>query len=121
MGALTGSQIGSGKGKLVSVAIGTLAGAWFGGEIGKSLDKADRAHMERKTQESLEYGQTGTTSSWKNPDSGNSGTIKPTQTFQNADGRYCREFEQTIYVSGKEETAKGRACRENDGSWTIIS
>ena len=121
LGALTGSQIGSGKGQMVAVAVGALAGAWFGGEIGESLDKADRAYMRRNTQESLERGRTGTTSSWNNPDSGNSGTVTPTQTFQKADGQYCREFEQTVYVDGKEQSATGRACREPDGSWKVIS
>ncbi|MBB53881.1 MAG: hypothetical protein CMF67_05855 [Magnetovibrio sp.] len=121
LGALTGSQIGSGKGQMVSVAVGALAGAWLGGEIGGSLDKADRAYMQRNTQESLEHGRTGSTSSWRNPDSGNSGTVTLTQTFQKADGQYCREFEQTVYVDGKKEAATGRACRAPDGSWKIIS
>jgi hypothetical protein len=35
IGALLGSQIGSGKGQLAAVAIGTLAGAVVGGEVGK--------------------------------------------------------------------------------------
>ena len=121
LGALTGSQIGSGKGQMVAVAVGALAGAWFGGEIGESLDKADRAYMERNTQEGLENSKTGAVSSWRNPDSGNYGTVKPTQTFKKADGQYCREFEQTVYANGKEESATGRACREGDGTWKIVS
>ena len=89
LGALTGSQIGGGKGKLMSVAIGALAGAWFGGEIGKSLDKADRAYMRSSTQEGLEYGKIGSKTQWSNPDSGNSGVIKPTRTYQKANKIYC--------------------------------
>ena len=121
LGALTGSQIGSGKGQMVSIAVGALAGAWLGGEIGESLDKADRAYMKRVTQDSLEHSRSGTTSSWQNPDSGNSGTVTPTQTFRKADGQYCREFEQTVYVDGKKQAATGRACRAPDGSWKIVS
>ena len=121
LGALTGSQIGSEKGKLISVAVGTLAGAWLGGEVGKSLDKADQAYLERSTRESLEYSKNGTALSWNNPDSGNSGSVTPKQTFQRADGQFCREFEQTVNVAGKKDTAVGRACREPDGSWKIVS
>ena len=121
LGALTGSQIGSGKGQMVSIAVGALAGAWLGGEIGGSLDKADRAYMKRSTQEGLEHGRNGTTSTWQNPDSGNSGTVTPTQTFLKADGQYCREFEQTVYVDGQKQAATGRACRAPDGSWKIVS
>lgn len=36
-GALLGSQIGGGNGKLAAVAVGTLAGYWAGGKIGRSM------------------------------------------------------------------------------------
>lgn len=120
LGALAGSQVGSGKGSMVAIAVGTLAGAWMGGEIGKSLDKADQAYMNRTTQDSLEYSKTNVTSSWRNPDSGHSGTVTPTQTYQKASGEYCRTFEQTIYVDGKTEAATGRACRQSDGTWKVV-
>ncbi|MBT6608295.1 MAG: glycine zipper 2TM domain-containing protein [Rhodospirillaceae bacterium] len=119
LGALVGSQLGGGKGKYITGAIGAMAGAWAGGELGKSLDKEDQAYMKRNAQDGLEYGKTGDKSGWKNPDSGNSGTITPKQTYQKADGQYCREFEQTVYVDGKEEAATGRACRHPDGTWKI--
>ena len=47
LGALAGSQIGKGRGKLVAVAIGTLLGAGLGSSIGQSLDRADRLYMAR--------------------------------------------------------------------------
>ena len=120
LGALAGSQVGGGRGNMAAVAIGALAGAWMGGEVGKSLDKADRAYMARTTQNTLETAQTGVSSTWRNPDSGNYGTVTPTQTYQKAGGDYCRQFEQTIYVNGKEETATGRACHQPDGTWKIV-
>jgi len=121
LGALAGSQVGGGRGQMAAVAIGALAGAWMGGEVGKSLDKADRAYMARTTQDSLEYAKTGSSSSWRNPDSGHHGTVTPSKTYEKASGEYCRQFEQTIYVGGKEETATGRACRQADGTWKIVS
>jgi len=120
VGGLLGAQIGGGTGKLAAVAIGSLAGAFLGSEIGKSLDRADRAYMERNAQSSLENNRSGTTSSWRNPDSGHSGTFTPTNTYQVAEGQYCREYESTIFVDGKEETAVGRACRQPDGTWRIV-
>ncbi len=120
LGALAGSQIGSGKGQLAAVAIGALAGAYLGGEVGASLDKADRLYAQRTTQQSLENNPSGTTTAWRNPDSGHSGTVTPTRTYRAADGQNCREFEQTVYVDGKQETAKGRACRRADGTWQIV-
>ncbi len=120
IGALIGSQIGGGKGQLAAVAIGTLAGAWAGSEIGKSLDKADKLYAQRTAQDSLDYNKTYQSSTWRNPDSGNSGTFTPTRTYQTADGVYCRDYETTIYVDGRDETAVGRACRQPDGTWKII-
>ncbi len=120
LGALLGSQVGGGKGKLAAVAVGALAGAWAGSEIGKSLDKADRIYAQRNAQDGLEYSQTGQSKAWRNPDSGNSGTLTPTRTYRTAEGRNCRDFETTIYVDGKQETGSGRACRRTDGTWQII-
>ena len=118
-GAIAGSNIGRGKGKVAAVAAGTLLGALFGSEIGKSLDNADKAAMAQTTYNALQNQQSGTTSTWKNPDSGNSGTITPTKTYQTASGKYCREYTQTVTIGGRTEEAYGKTCRQPDGSWEI--
>ena len=35
-------------------------------------------------------------------------------------GAQCREFEQTVTIDGKTETAYGTACRQPDGTWKQI-
>ena len=45
----------------------------------------------------------------------------PVRTVQQADGTYCREFQQTVTVGGRTEEAYGTACRQPDGSWKIVS
>lgn len=117
-GAALGSQIGGGKGNIAAIAIGTLVGAGLGKSVGDSLDRADLAYAERSSQQALETARTGQPVAWSNPDSGNSGTITPTRTYQDA-GQPCREYTQKIMVGGKQETAYGRACRETDGSWRV--
>ena len=57
---------------------------------------------------------------WQNPNTGNSGTITPTQTYTASNGAPCREFTQTIYVGGYPEQGYGTACRQADGSWQIV-
>jgi len=121
LGALAGSQIGSGKGQLAAVAIGAVLGGIMGSEVGKSLDKADRDHLDKTTQNSLEHNRVGQASTWRNPDSGNTGTVTPVSTYKSDDGQDCREFSQTITVDGKDEQAKGKACRQSDGTWRIVS
>lgn len=121
LGALLGSQLGSGKGKLAAIAFGTLAGAWAGSEIGKSLDAADKQYAQRTAQDALEYNKVQQVSTWRNPDSGHSGTVTPVSTFRNGAGNDCREFETSIYVDGKQEKGAGTACRQADGTWKIAS
>lgn len=120
-GGLAGSAFGRGEGRLIMTGIGTLMGAFIGSEIGQSLDSADRLAASRAAQRTFEYGQTGQTATWSNPDTGHSGTVTPTRTYQQADGAYCREYQQTVSVGGKTEQAYGRACRQPDGSWKIVN
>jgi surface antigen len=121
VGGLIGSQIGGGTGKLVAVGAGVMLGALLGSEVGKSLDKADQAYAAQTYQETMETTPTGATSTWVNPDSGNQGTYTPTNTYQADSGQYCREFQQTVTVGGQTEDAYGTACRQEDGTWQIVS
>ncbi len=119
LGALVGSQIGGGTGRLAAVAIGALGGAYLGGEVGRSLDRADKAHAERSARNALEYNRTGETIRWRNPDSGHSGTFTPTRTYQTASGRNCREYQTSVTVGGRNRDSYGTACRQGDGTWKI--
>ena len=76
--------------------------------------------MQTSTQKSLETTKTGETTAWHNPDNGNAGTVTPTRTYQTADGRNCREFQQSVTVGGKTEKAYGTACRDENGNWKIV-
>jgi len=76
-GALIGSQIGDGKGKLVAVAAGALGGLFLGGEIGKRIDQRDQQGIAQTSQEALNTGQPV---SWENPDTGTSSTARVTET-----------------------------------------
>lgn len=119
-GGVAGSQVGDGRGQVVATGVGALLGAMIGSEIGESLDRADQLAMQHETQNTLETAPAGTTNTWHNPDSGNSGTVTPTDTYQQSDGTYCREFQQTVTVGGETQEAYGTACRQSDGSWQII-
>ena len=119
LGAWAGSTIGSGRGQVVATAVGAVAGALAGGYVGQQLDQADKAKAERTYQQALESSPVGKTAQWRNPDSGNHGTIVPIKTYQSPQGQHCREFQQTITVGGKTERAYGTACRQPDGHWLL--
>ena len=118
-GGLLGAQVGSGAGQLAATAAGTLTGAWLGSEVGASLDRADRNYAQSATYTALEHNPTGTASTWRNPDTGHYGAVTPTRTYKTAE-RDCRDYEQTVVVDGQEETIRGTACRESDGTWRAL-
>jgi surface antigen len=120
-GGLAGAQVGSGSGQLAATAVGALLGFLIGSEVGKSLDKADQLYAERTAGQALESNPTGQTSSWSNPDSGNSGTITPTRTTYTDSGQPCREYQQTVTIGGEQQEAYGTACRQPDGTWKIVN
>jgi surface antigen len=77
--------------------------------------------MERTYRDSLENSQSGKTSTWYNPDTKNKGSFTPQEAYQNKRDEYCREFQQTVTIGGKVQTAYGTACRQPDGNWKIVS
>jgi surface antigen len=119
-GGLIGSRFGGGSGRFATAALGAVAGGLIGSSIGRSMDQSDRLMAERTYMQTLETAPVGHPGQWRNPDSGNYGTITPTRTYEQA-GRYCREYEQTINVGGRAERGYGTACRQPDGSWQIVS
>ena len=121
LGGLACSQIGSGSGKLAAVGACVLLGGFVGSEVGKSLDKADQAYLANNAQSTLETAPTGLSSSWVNPDSGNSGSLTPTKTYATATGQPCREYVSTVTIDGQTEEVYGTACREPDGTWRFVN
>ncbi|WDU60261.1 glycine zipper 2TM domain-containing protein [Pseudemcibacter aquimaris] len=118
-GAIIGSEITGDSS--TGVMLGTLAGAYAGREIGRRLDEADQQQMYNTTQGALESGVSGEAQTWYNPDSGNRGTVTPQPAYQDTQGEYCREYQQTVTIGGEQETAYGTACRMPDGTWKIIN
>lgn len=120
-GGLIGSRFGKGEGQFLAAGAGALLGGFVGSSIGKNMDEQDKMLAEKTSQKALELSPSGQETYWKNPDSGNYGYVKPTKTYQARDGRYCREYTNKIIVGGKEEIAYGKACRQEDGQWQIVS
>lgn len=118
-GAILGSNIGGGDGRVASTAIGALIGFYVGGKIGEYMDEQDKFKAQQTTYMALEKGRTGETKMWRNPDNGHYGSVTPKKTYESHDGRYCREYTHRVTIAGKTESAYGTACRQEDGSWKI--
>jgi surface antigen len=119
-GAVAGYQFGKGSGKAAATVAGALLGGLLGSNLGASLDRADMQYYDATANRALENGQTGQSFPWKNPQTGNYGSVTPSSYYEK-DGRYCREYTQTITVGGKTQQGHGTACRQEDGSWQIVN
>lgn len=127
--AIIGGVGGAAAGGLIASALdastagvigGIILGGLIGGAVGDRMDAADRREANRATYAALESKPLGSTTSWQNPDSGHSGTVTPTRTYQAQGGEYCREYEQKVTISEQTQTAYGTACRQPDGNWHTV-
>jgi surface antigen len=121
LGGALGSQIGHGQGTTVAIIGGTLLGGALGGAIGRDMDETDRRQM----QAALERNRTNQPATWTNPDTGASYQVTPVRTYTrkvpHKKPQYCREFQNTATINGEVQKIYGKACRQPDGSWKVVS
>ena len=41
--------------------------------------------------------------------------------YNDPDGFGCANYTQQIFINGRPEAGRGRACQQPDGTWTIVS
>ncbi len=116
LGGALGHQIGDGKGQTIATVIGAVMGTAIGGNVGRSMDDSDQL----KVSHSLETVRTGVPTAWVNPDTNNRYEVKPLKTYY-YDRSPCREYQIEAMVGGKKELIYGKACRQADGSWKVVS
>ncbi len=119
-GGLLGSNVGGGKGQLVATGVGTLLGALVGSSIGQSLDRADMVYAQQANAQA-HSAPIGKSVSWQNPQTGHRGSVTPVDDYRTSSGRYCREYQQTIYIDGQAQTGYGTACQNADGTWQLVN
>jgi len=125
-GAVGGAAVGgliaaAAHGSPAAIAASVIGGGLLGSLAGNMLDERDRRMAAETTHRALETAPTGTAVPWQNPDTGHSGAVTPTRTYQTASGTFCREYQQSVTIDGKPEQVTGTACRQPDGSWTAAN
>jgi surface antigen len=116
VGGILGSQVGKGSGRTAAIIGGAVIGLLVGGEIGRGMDQIDQACVGQV----LEHAPTGEHVEWVDPDRKANYSVTPTDTYQDTQGRYCREYQTTASIGGKTRQLYGTACRQPDGSWEIV-
>ena len=112
--AIAGLMIGSGGGfgvSQVSTNHATQQAAYH--------HQLDTQSAQAALGRALEVNVSGTALDWTNPDTGTSGSVVPVRTYQDANGSYCREYQQNLAntASVDAQTTFGLACRADDGQW----
>jgi hypothetical protein len=83
------------------------------------LTQQDRKMIHDATQYALESTASDQPTTWRNPQTGHSGTIRAGAAAANARGQPCRRFKQSHDLKGQAEERSGTACRERDGTWRL--
>ncbi len=116
-GGLIGSQIGKGGGRTVAIVGGTILGAIVGGGIGDTMDNLD----QNCVGQALEHAPDGPSIKWNTAAENAQYQVTPTNSYQTADGRYCREYHTNATIAGRTQEVYGTSCRQPDGSWKLVS
>jgi surface antigen len=81
------------------------------------MDRQDQANM----QNAVSNVPVGQQAQWTNQKSGAAYTVRPVKNYTSSSHAYCREYQTTVTVDGKTQKAYGKACRQADGSWKMVS
>lgn len=115
----TGGQSGD-AGTPSASAISSLGGGLIGGSIGRDLSSRDRRQALEAEYKALEYGQGGQVITWQSSRDANRGEVVAAQPYR-VGSQDCRQFVHTLYTGNASQTARGTACRNTDGSWSLLN
>lgn len=118
VGAAGGAVIGQAFGRSTEATlIGAAVGTMLGYIVGNEMDKYDKKELNH----AYEFGQSGQSTSWINPDSGNSYQVTPQPVYtspQNSQAP-CRRAEILATIDGRTQTTYTTACRNSAGQWEL--
>jgi surface antigen len=118
-GGVIGNQFGSGKGRVAATAAGIILGGIIGNQIGRDLDEEERRRAMEAEYQALEYGRDNEPRRWRGQRDGYYGTVKPGRRYS-YQGQTCREYEHEVFINGRPEIVRGKACRQYDGTWKQV-
>lgn len=119
-GGLLGNAISRGPQRGAGTAVGAIFGGLVGASVGRNLDCEQRSYAYDASYRGFEAGRPHARYDWRDPRGDAYGYMQVGDYYQDR-GRRCATYTQQIWVHGRPETATGRACRQGDGTWQMIS
>lgn len=98
---------------------GISGGGLIGGKLGASLDRTDRTAAFEAEYKALEYSGGGELVVWTGRSGNISGKVVAAQPYR-VGSQDCRQYSHELTLSGALSDARGTACRNNDGTWTLL-
>jgi len=124
VGAVIGGLLGNAAGGRHDGGAATFAGIIAGGAVGASLTSHlscdDQSYAYRTYAQGFGAGRPNAVYDWQNPRTGDRGELHVMDYYEDEDNFRCAAYSQTIYVGGRPQEARGRACQQPDGAWAIV-
>ena len=121
-GAVLGGLLGNaaGRGNSGATIAGIIVGGAVGGSLTRNLSCEDRSYSYKTYYNAFNAGRANQQYEWRNPTDGRRGVINIGSYYNDPDGFRCTTFSQIIYIQGRPQQARGRACQQPDGVWAIV-
>jgi surface antigen len=120
IGGLLGNAAVSGNGRTGATVAGIIVGGAVGASLTRSLDCEDRSYSYKAYSDGFNSGRANQDYAWSNPKNGRRGVVRIGDYYNDPDGFRCTTFSQTIYIAGRPQEGRGRACQQPGGSWAIV-
>jgi len=121
IGGLLGNAVSSGGGRTGATVAGVIAGGAVGAALTSNLSCEDRSYAYKTYSEGFNAGRPNATYQWQNPRDDHRGEFRVGDYYNDPAGFRCANYTQNIYIQGRAQQASGKACRQPDGTWAIVS
>lgn len=85
-----------------------------------TMTQEDRELYKRALDEALKSGNVGETKEWKNPETGNFGSVKVIKDFTRQESA-CRRVETFAQTKELKNRARWSFCKQPSGEWKIVT
>ncbi len=102
-----------------SANLGITGGGLIGGKLGAALGRGDRTAGFEAEYKALEYSSGGELVTWAGKTGAVSGKVVAAQPYR-VGSQDCRQYSHELTLSGALTSARGTACRNGDGTWTLL-
>jgi surface antigen len=116
-----GNAVGRGRGRTGATVAGVVVGGALGAALTRKLDCEDRSYAYKTYYDGFNAGRPNSEYRWRNPNNGHYGTFRVVDYVDDPHGFRCANYTQQIFIDGRPEAARGRACQQPDGTWTIVN